>query len=140
MKKLDLIKAGAEILVSAGMGSIVGNAIRQTTSPEANRFTRIAIGFGGFVLTSMVSELATRHVNGIIDDVSQKVIEILRSDDEKDADVEPENPDLEPDYVNSLDDLPEGVQINQSELDGKLLPNEEDVKKAIKKAPKEGDK
>lgn len=118
MKKLDLIKAGAEILVSTGVGSIVGNAIKITTSPDSNRFTRIAIGFGGFVLSSMISAAATAHVNGVIDDIHDKVIDILRSE-EDDKDVQPEDPTTEDEMETSEGELLHLGKI--SEL--KLTPN-----------------
>lgn len=140
MKKLDLLKAGAEILVSTGVGSIVGNAIKMTTNPEANKFTRISIAIGGFVLSSMISDLATKHVNGIIDDVAEKVAEILRPEEEKDVVTEIE--DDGPNKVGLSGDAAKNpgsdYVIDKDESNGKLLPSEgKDTKQNIKEGASE---
>jgi hypothetical protein len=79
MNKLDFLKGGVELLTSIGVGSIVGNAIKMTTDPNAGRLKKIAIGFGGFVLSSMTSELATKYTNEKIDDIAEKIQTIIKS-------------------------------------------------------------
>lgn len=86
MNKLDIIKGGAEFMVSVGIASIVGNAIKLTTDPEAGRLKKISIGVGGFVLTSMVSSMAIDYSNSRIDNTAATLGRIFGSKTEKDVD------------------------------------------------------
>lgn len=49
-------------VVSTGVGAVVGNAIKASTPATANLFQKVSIGIGGFVLSGMVAEKASTHV------------------------------------------------------------------------------
>lgn len=73
MKKLELLKAGAEIIVSVGVGAIVGNAVIFTTPLKTKAFQGLAIKAGSFVLSSMASDKATEYVGTKIDAAADAV-------------------------------------------------------------------
>ena len=78
MQKLEIFKAISEIVVSIGVGSLVGNTIKMTTDPEAGKFKKVAIGIGGFVISNMVSDLATKYTSERIDDAAVRVKNLLQ--------------------------------------------------------------
>lgn len=92
MNKLEILKGGAEILVSIGVGSIVGNAIKITTDPEAGRIKKLAIGIGGFVLSQMVSDKAGEYATQKIDSAAEKVSKLINLPEESE-DSEPVEPE-----------------------------------------------
>lgn len=67
MNKLEIFKGATSFVASVGVSSIVGNAIKLTTVPEAKLPKRIAIGLGGMVLSFMISDLAEKYVEAQID-------------------------------------------------------------------------
>jgi hypothetical protein len=73
MNPLDLIKATTELGVSIGVGAIVGNAIKLTTAPDTKKYKKVAIAFGGFVLSSMVSDTASKYATERIDTYASRV-------------------------------------------------------------------
>lgn len=68
MNKLDFIKTGVSIIVSAGTGSIVGNFIKHTTPINTKFITRFCINAGSFVLTSIAGDFAARYTEKKIDE------------------------------------------------------------------------
>ena len=84
MNPLNLIKSVVEIVVSVGVGSIVGNAIKQTTPANAHIVKRISVGIGGFVLSSMVSHHATNYTSKTIDETVEKIKNIRKPEQHQD--------------------------------------------------------
>jgi hypothetical protein len=73
MNPLNLVKIVTELFVSVGVGSIVGNTIKNATPENASRFKKISIGVGGFVLSSMISSKATKYATDQIDETVEKI-------------------------------------------------------------------
>lgn len=73
MSKLDILKGGIELLVSIGVGAIVGNAIKITADNDATKFKKVAIGVGAFVLSSMVTDAAVKYTNTRIDEAAATI-------------------------------------------------------------------
>lgn len=67
MSKVDIFKQVSSIVVSIGVGAIVGNAIKATTPAQINTIKKVCIGIGSFVLTSMVSDAVTKYSEAKID-------------------------------------------------------------------------
>ena len=88
MNKLSIFKDVADVVVSIGVSSIVGNAIKMTTDPEAKLLKKIAIGIGGIVLSGMVGDLASKYTNQQIDNAVASVSSIV--DNMKNAKAEKE--------------------------------------------------
>lgn len=81
MNKLDILKGASEILTSIGVSAIVGNVIKMTADPEGGRIKKIAIGVGGFVLSSMVADKAVDYANERIDSTAEKLSKIFKPKD-----------------------------------------------------------
>lgn len=70
MKKLEIVKAATQIVVSVGVGSIVGNAIKFTSPASTNLIKKVCIGIGSVVLSNMVSDKAVSYSDQKIDEVA----------------------------------------------------------------------
>lgn len=79
MSKLDIVKGASEIVVSIGVSAIVGGAIKLVKDPEAKIVKRIFFGIGGFVLSSMVGDMAAAYANDRIDTVANSVTKIVHT-------------------------------------------------------------
>lgn len=78
--KLELLKAGLDILTSIGVGSIAGNALSMVKPTDAGKIKNLCIGIGSFVLTSMVCDAATDYVEAQVDDIAEKAKKIFNKD------------------------------------------------------------
>lgn len=78
MNKLGLLKDVVDLVVSIGVSSVVGNAIKMTTDPESKLPKKIAIGIGGFVLSHMVADMAAKYSGEKIDSMAESVNKITR--------------------------------------------------------------
>lgn len=54
-------------VASIGINNIVGNIVRATTPANLNTLNKVSIQVGTFVLSSVVSAQAIRHMNSEID-------------------------------------------------------------------------
>ena len=82
MNPLSLVKTVVEVVVSVGVGAVVGNAIKASTPTNTHVVKRVAIGVGGFVLSSMVGDLATKYTNETIDDTADKIKKFMNKETE----------------------------------------------------------
>lgn len=73
---LKLLKTTTDLAVSIGAGAIVGNTIKQSTPADAKKYTRVAIGIGGFVLSSAVGSWAAQYANDQIDGTIEQLSEL----------------------------------------------------------------
>lgn len=88
MNKVEIVKAISEVVVSFGVGSLVGNAIKLTTDPEAGKFKKFAIGIGGFVLSNMISDSASKYTGDRIDQAAASVSRLFSGPKDLDGDIE----------------------------------------------------
>lgn len=79
MKKLDIIKAAAELVASIAVGTVVGNAIKAGTPVGTRVPMRIFVGIGGFILSSMVGDAAGKYTTDMIDDAAERINEIVNA-------------------------------------------------------------
>lgn len=61
MDKLNFVKTGLSLVVSVGVGNIVGNAIKHTTPSDLTLLTRLCVGVGTIVLTAVASDIASNY-------------------------------------------------------------------------------
>jgi hypothetical protein len=73
MKKIELVKTVGTFIVSAGVGAIVNNAVKATTPYKTGKIQRACIWVGALVLTSMLSDKATKYTEDKIDETVSKV-------------------------------------------------------------------
>lgn len=67
MNILNIVKGGTELIVTIGVGAVVGNAIKATTPEEMKLVKKLSVGVGSVVLTSVAGDVASRYVNKQID-------------------------------------------------------------------------
>ncbi|MCX7817549.1 MAG: hypothetical protein N2317_08610 [Syntrophales bacterium] len=73
MSKLELLKKAAGIVVSVGVGAIVGNAITSTTPDTAGTIKKVCIGIGAFVLSSMITDKVSEYAENKIDEAVAQI-------------------------------------------------------------------
>lgn len=61
MNLMPVLKAGSNLIVSMGAGAIVTNAVKSTTPGDLKTFQKVTVAVGAMVLSSVVSEVATKH-------------------------------------------------------------------------------
>lgn len=88
MKMLNLTKSVTEIMVSVGVGSIVGNAIKVGTPAGTHIIKRACIAVGGFVLSSMISDKASKYASEAIDETVDKIKNIIKPNSPDETQVE----------------------------------------------------
>lgn len=71
MNKLNILKSATGMIVSAGAGTIVGNAIKASTPADVKTVNKVLIAVGGFALTGMVGEMASKYATDSIDEVAE---------------------------------------------------------------------
>lgn len=76
MSILGLTKAVTDLVVSAGAGAVVGNAIKATTPPDAKVLTKVSIGIGGFVLSGAVGQWAAKYTSDQIDGTVEQIKDV----------------------------------------------------------------
>lgn len=67
------IKLASDLIVSAGVGAVVGNAIKASTPTSVKTIQKITITVGSLALSSMVGAQAANYVRNEIDATSQQV-------------------------------------------------------------------
>ena len=71
---LKLVKTATDVAVSMGAGAITGNLIKNSTPADAKKVTKVAIGIGGFVISSAVgswaSNYATEQIDGTVEQIA----------------------------------------------------------------------
>jgi mannitol-specific phosphotransferase system IIBC component len=72
MFTLKLVKGIAGFVASMSVGAVVSNVIVATTPKNLTTINRIAVGIGGFVLSSMVADAASEYVKNQIDEISNE--------------------------------------------------------------------
>lgn len=78
MNKLQLLKAGAQLIVSVGTGSIVGNIINATTPINIGLIKKACVSVGGLVIGSMVADKASDYAGQQIDDAIDSIFGIIK--------------------------------------------------------------
>lgn len=73
MNKLEILKTAVGLVVSVGVGTVVGNAIKATTPLNQNLLNRSLVKVGAFFVGGVLSEAAFTSVEKTIDNVAEKV-------------------------------------------------------------------
>lgn len=75
---IQLLKAGAQLIVSVGTGSIVGNAIKATTPAHMSLIKKTCVSVGGLVISSMIADKASDYAGQQIDDAMDSIFGIIK--------------------------------------------------------------
>ena len=81
MKKIDMLKKVGVIVVSVGVGAIVGNIVKSTSPASVGTIKKVCIGIGGFVLSSMISDLASKYTEQQIDNTVSEIKKMVVNGD-----------------------------------------------------------
>lgn len=73
MNALKVFKGAADIIVSIGAGAIVTNAIKATSPEDMKLVKKLSVAVGGFVISSMVADAASKYTSEKIDEGVQAV-------------------------------------------------------------------
>lgn len=86
MTKKEVLKAGAKLVVSFGVGTIVTNAVAFTTPQFAlGVLKRVAIGVGSFALSAFASDKIADYADEKIDEAFAEVQKVLSENKEEEA-------------------------------------------------------
>lgn len=77
MKKLDAVKNVAKVVVSIGVGAIVGNAVKCTTPEDTTGIGKILVALGSLVVANMISDKAADYTEEKIDETVSEVKEAM---------------------------------------------------------------
>lgn len=64
---IGIAKAAIDLVVSLGVGTVVSNAVKATTPDGLKIVGKIMVTVGSVVVTSAVSDLASKHVVGQVE-------------------------------------------------------------------------
>lgn len=87
MTKLEMVEAGAQIVVSIGVGVVVGNVVKINSPAGRNVLKNLCVGAAGLVLSDMISDQACNHVetkiDAVADQLKKAVMEAANSEEEE---------------------------------------------------------
>lgn len=70
---LDLIKSASGMIVSAGVGTIVGNIVKNNTPEDLKTYRKVLVKIGGFALSGMAGAASVAYVEKQIDQLEAGV-------------------------------------------------------------------
>lgn len=80
--KFETAKQIFGLVVTAGVGVIIGNIVKSTTPTSMNLIKKACAGVGAFVLTDMVGDMAVKYANGEIDEAVSLIEEMAKASED----------------------------------------------------------
>lgn len=90
MNKMDILKSGIGLIVSVGVGTIAGNAIKTTTPNDMTRVTKFCVGAASLALTGLLGDKAAKYTEDQIDTVVENIKNLTTVNDEQEENLEME--------------------------------------------------
>ena len=81
MKMIDGVKKVTTIVVSLGVGAIVSNIVKSTTPGSVRLVNKVCIGIGAFILSSMISDQATKYTEQKIDETVIEIKNMVKNEE-----------------------------------------------------------
>lgn len=78
MTKMEVVKGISQIIVSVGVGCIVGHAVRFTTPSDIGTIKKFCVAAGSGILGSMLSDKASEYTNAKIDEIVTAVKDLTK--------------------------------------------------------------
>lgn len=69
MTKIEIVKTVGKFVISVGVGTIISDAIKATTSSKNVGLKKLCVFVGGIVLGGMISESAITYAEKQVDEV-----------------------------------------------------------------------
>ena len=85
MKKLEMLKGGIELLVTVGVGTLVGGALVLVKPAKLGVIKKVAVSAAGLAITSMATDGVTEYVEKKFDDVVNTVKEVMKKKPKEDT-------------------------------------------------------
>lgn len=60
--QVQIVKLVIRVIASASVGSVVGNVVKATTPENLSMANKVMTSIGGFILSSMISEMGANYV------------------------------------------------------------------------------
>lgn len=79
MLATTIVKTVGATVASIGVGTVVSNAVKTATPEDAERLTKASMVVGGFVLSGIASDFATRYVSKNVDEFTEAFSQHLNS-------------------------------------------------------------
>jgi phage-related holin len=73
MINFGTFKLGVSFVSSMGVMTVITNVIRHTTPSDLTKFQRAFVGIGGYVLSSIITNIVTNHIDAKLDDLAQSI-------------------------------------------------------------------
>ena len=83
MKYLEPLKTGASLVVSIGVGAIVGNVVMSTIPVDVHRVTKVCIVAGKWALTGIAASMAGKYTEDKIDEAAKVAKDIIYGKDQE---------------------------------------------------------
>lgn len=84
---LKTLKQVAVIVVTAGVGAIVGNAVKHVTPSDTGFVKKTCIGAGSLVLAGMLSDKAGDYTKTKIDETVEEVKEMFQEAEDEEVEL-----------------------------------------------------
>lgn len=78
MTKIEMAKAIGELVVSAGVGFIVGGIVKTSVPATSNLIKKGCIFAASAVLTDMISDKTTEHIEKTVDGIENAFIDVVK--------------------------------------------------------------
>jgi hypothetical protein len=69
MNKVEMVKGSIGLVVSIGVGAIIGNIVKSTSDNNANIFTKVCVMAGGTVLSAIVGKIAVNYTETQVNEI-----------------------------------------------------------------------
>lgn len=80
MNKIETVKTVGQIVISVGVGAIVGNVIKSTTPSQIGLIKKVCIGIGSMVLSNMICDKASEYSNEKIDCIVNEFTKVTNAE------------------------------------------------------------
>jgi predicted Na+-dependent transporter len=76
--KIEVVKTIVKIIVPVGVGAVISNAIKATSDDDKGIVQNIMVMVGSLVLTSMISDAATKYAETKFDEAVDGVKKMVK--------------------------------------------------------------
>ena len=90
MNKIDMLKKGAQIVTTIGVGILISNAVKATTPDGVRRITKLCIEVGVFAISGAIAKAACKYTDKSIDELVDLVKGMVKEDTEEEYETDEE--------------------------------------------------
>lgn len=84
MKKyIEPLKTGVSVVVSFGVGTIIGNLVKSTTPVDIGKVMKGCIAFSSWVLSGIGADMASKYTEDKIDEIVETMDDVVYGKDQE---------------------------------------------------------